>query len=177
MKQSNRLSFLTLYSVTALLLAGLLLATYSLQTNRALAQTTSGITLPAPGDSVSGVVSIVGTAVGGNFQRYELYYKPSEANDAAYVYISQAEEEVVDNELDRWDTIDLEPGLYDLRLRVVRLDGNYSEYFAPGLRVGVTAAPTATLTDTASIDDTSTPTESVAATETITETATVTPAR
>jgi hypothetical protein len=47
-----------------------------------------------------------------------------------------------------WDTTIIPDGLYSLRLRVVRLDGNYDEYFVRGIQVSNTR-PTETPTPAA----------------------------
>jgi uncharacterized protein YggE len=107
------------------------------------AQVTPGITAPSEGSTVSGQVTIMGTATIGNFNRYELYYRPATADDGAYVYFDDGVEPVINGQLGVWDTRDLAPDTYILRLRVVRDDGNYAEYFASNMRVSppVTATP------------------------------------
>lgn len=146
MKQPHKPALLTVLGVSLTLLAGLLFTVTHLTPRAVHAQedAQSGITAPAPGTIVSGTVSIVGTATDPAFQRYELYAKPSDASEDAYVFVEGDEEAVIDGPLGVWETGELAPGLYDLRLRVVRLDGNYDEYFATGLRVGqVAPTPTA----------------------------------
>lgn len=106
------------------------------------AQVTSGITFPAAGLTVSGVVTVLGTATIGDFQRYELYYKPSAADDSAYTYFADGVEEVFDGPLGLWDTNDLPADEYTLRLRVVRNDANYMEYFTSQVYVNPSAPPT-----------------------------------
>jgi hypothetical protein len=61
---------------------------------------------------------------------------------------------VVQGRLALWDTTVIPDGLYSLRLRVVRVDGNYNEYFVRGVQV-VNARPTETPTP----EDTPTPEE------------------
>lgn len=95
----------------------------------------SGITSPAPGSAVSGAVPVVGTASNDSFQRYELYYKQEPNGDDAYIYFDGSTRPVSNGQLGIWQTGDLAPGIYSLRLRVVRPDGNYSEHFAPNLSV------------------------------------------
>ena len=107
----------------------------------ALAQQVSEITSPASGSIVNGVVPILGTATIGNFQRYELYFKPSNATDDAFTYIDQGVEEVFDGQLGAWDTTLIQPDIYTLRLRVVQNDGNYSEYFADNITVDPNYSP------------------------------------
>ncbi len=109
--------------------------------NIVLAQQESEITSPVSGSIVNGVVPILGTATIGNFQRYELYFKPSDATDDAFTYIDQGVEEVFDDQLGVWDTTLIQPDIYTLRLRVVQNDGNYSEYFAENITVDPNYSP------------------------------------
>ena len=106
----------------------------------------SGITSPAPGSSVSGPVPIIGSATGSPFARYELYYKQEPRGDEAYSYFGGETRQVVDGQLGVWHTDVLPPGTYTLRMRVVRPDGNYGEFFVPNISVGrdpVTPTPDA----------------------------------
>lgn len=116
------------------------------------AQSGSGITSPAPGSAVSGgAVPVLGTAANDAFQRYELYYKQEPNGDDAYIYFDGSTRPVVNGQLGIWQTGDLAPGTYSLRLRVVRPDGNYSEHFAPNISVKLevaTETPTVTPTPT-----------------------------
>ncbi len=109
-----------------------------------LAQVSSGITSPAPGSAVSGAVPIMGTAVIEPFQRYELYYKLEPSGDDSYVYFDGQTQQVVNGQLGVWQTGDLAPGIYTLRLRVVKTDGNYAEYFVPNISVNQGPPPTPT---------------------------------
>lgn len=161
-------ALLTLCGVTIALLAGLMLATQGLAPRVARAQTEPAITAPAPGSTVTGLVTVTGTAIDPTFQRYELYFKPAEAGEQAYAYIGEGMQEVTAGPLAVWDTTELPPGAYDLRMRVVRLDGNYSEYFVENVQVAPEpGAPTPTPT----VEPTAAPTE----TATVTVTATLTP--
>lgn len=114
-------------------------------------QAQSGITSPAAGSTVSGDVSIIGTAVIEPFQRYELYYKQEPSGDDAYIYFDGGTNQVVNGQLAIWRTTDFAPGTYSIRLRVVKTDGNYGEFFARDLVVNQTAeTPTPTPTPTSS---------------------------
>ena len=110
----------------------------------------SGINTPASGATVSGDVPIIGTAVIDPFQRYELYYKLEPSGDDAYIYFDGGTNQVNNGQLAIWRTATLAPGTYSIRLRVVKTDGNYGEFFATGLVVNQGAAPTPTTTPTAS---------------------------
>ena len=103
----------------------------------------SGISSPATGSSVSGSVPVLGTAVGPPFARYELYFKLEPSGDEAFVWFAGETFEVRNGQLGQWHTENLAPGVYSLRLRVVRPDGNYGEYFARNISVNQ-QAPTPT---------------------------------
>lgn len=92
-----------------------------------------GITSPAAGSSVSGNVPIMGTAVIEPFQRYEIYIKQEPNGDDAYIYVSGGTQPVVNGQLGTLNIDTFAPGTYSIRLRVVKLDGNYAEYFAPNI--------------------------------------------
>ena len=95
----------------------------------------SGIASPATGSRVSGSVPVLGTASGSPFARFELYFKPEPSGDEAYVWFAGETFEVRNGQLGVWRTADLAPGIYTLRLRVVRPDGNYGEFFARNISV------------------------------------------
>jgi hypothetical protein len=94
-------------------------------------------------------VAVIGTAVIDSFQRYELYYKAEPSGDDAYIYFHGNTVQVNNGQLGVWSTGGLPPGAYSLRLRVVKSDANYAEYFSTNLNVNqaaVSASPTVTPT-------------------------------
>lgn len=95
----------------------------------------SGITSPEQGSSVSGPVPIIGTATGSPFARYELSFKEASRGDEDYAYFGGETRQIVNGELGIWHTDVLAPGTYTLRLRVVRPDGNYGEFFVHNISV------------------------------------------
>lgn len=95
----------------------------------------SGITSPEQGSSVSGPVPIIGTATGSPFARYELSFKEASLGDEDYAYFGGETRQVVNGQLGVWHTDVLQPGTYTLRLRVVRPDGNYGEFFVHNISV------------------------------------------
>lgn len=97
----------------------------------------SGITSPEQRSSVSGSVPIMGTATGSPFARYELYYKESSRGDEAYSYFGGETRQVINGQLGVWHTDVLSPGTYTLRMRVVRPDGNYGEFFVHDISVSI----------------------------------------
>jgi hypothetical protein len=108
----------------------------------------------------------MGSAVIDPFQKYELHYKLEPSGDDAYIYFAGATTPVVNGQLGVWQASGLPPGTYSLRLRVVKVDGNYAEYYTTNINVNQGAA---------SQEPTPTPTSSEA-TPTPIPTATFTPA-
>lgn len=119
----------------------------------AVAQTVNGISSPAPGDSVSGVVVVTGTAVHPDYLRYELAFRRRDTPASEWIVFAEGTQQVTNGTLAVWDTTVgrdagspvFPDGSYELRLRVVRTDYNYDEYFTTGLSVnnsGPTATPT-----------------------------------
>ncbi len=122
------------------------------------------ITYPANDDVVRGEVRISGIAVHPQFQRYELYYAPwpPPSGDQGWVFIGEAHFNQQPNGLlGLWDTRPLPDGQYALKLRVVRLDGNYIDSQIVRVRVAntqPTATPTPTVTPTPRATPTPAPT-------------------
>ncbi len=137
-----------------LLLAGMALA----QQGQAL------ITAPANGETVRGEVRISGVAVHPQFQRYELYFAPwpPPPTDQGWILIGEQHFNQQPNGLlGLWDTRRLPDGPYALKVRVVRIDGNYID--SPVIRVEVantvpTPTPTPTVTPTPRATPTPAPT-------------------
>ncbi len=113
----------------------------------------NGVTAPAPGDTLSGVVIVTGTATHPQFLRYELAFLRQNAADANWIVFAEGSQPVVEGTLAIWDTTVgrdanapvFPDGVYQLRLRVVRQDYNYDEYFVSGLTIsnsGPTPTPT-----------------------------------
>lgn len=117
------------------------------------AQVQNGISEPQEGATVSGVVIIRGTAAHEAFLRYEVAFRRGDE----WLVFAEGDRPVVDDTLAIWDTTVGQPqspvfpdGVYTLRLRIVRQDYNYDEYFVRGLVVsnGGTPTPTPTATGT-----------------------------
>jgi len=142
---TNRAHCLSKFPLSVLLLA--LIAALWMPPPHAAAQTGSSISSPGTGSSVQGSVAVRGTATSDQFARYELYFKQEPSGDESYIWFAGNTSQVFDGELGVWHTGDLAAGVYTLRLRVVRPDGNYGEVFARDLRVNL-EAPTPTPTNT-----------------------------
>ncbi|HSM59013.1 MAG TPA: hypothetical protein VK879_22850 [Candidatus Sulfomarinibacteraceae bacterium] len=111
------------------------------------AQAQNGISEPQAGDTLSGVVVISGTASDDAFLRYELAFR----NNADWIVFAEGERPVVGGTLAIWDTTVGQPqnpvfpdGSYELRLRIVRQDHNYDEYFVQNLVLSNSETPTPT---------------------------------
>ena len=102
-----------------------------------------GITSPTTGSIVSGSVPVLGTAAGSPCARYELYVKREPSGDEGYIWFAGDTRPVQNGQLGVWQTGGLAPGIYTLRLRVVRPDGNYGEFYAQNISVNQ-EAPTPT---------------------------------
>jgi len=116
------------------------------------AQGESGISSPRDGAVVRGVVSIIGTATHPEFWKYEVYYAPEPNPTDDWVFIGTVHETpVVNGQLETWNTTFIPDGVYALRLRVVRRDGNYVEHTVHNISVANTRptdTPTPEATDT-----------------------------
>lgn len=134
-------------TIAALLIAAMFVmpafASRQTQDNQAI------ITSPTDGQAVSGVVPIFGTVRSIDFSRYELAYGPDPNPNDSWQPFATAEVLLSDAQLGIWDTNNLPPGTYAIRLRVIRSDGNFAETIVRGLQVGpaATETPAATPTD------------------------------
>ncbi|MGH2536359.1 MAG: hypothetical protein ACRDHL_03075 [Candidatus Promineifilaceae bacterium] len=118
------------------------------------AQAGNGFSAPAPGDVLAGVVVVQGTAVHPSFLRYEVAFLNESNPGAGWIVFAQGDQPVASGTLALWDTTVGGPanpvfpdGRYQLRLRVVRADSNYDEFFVTNLTIANAAAtpsPTAT---------------------------------
>ena len=117
------------------------------------AQSGNGIFEPLPGDTVTGAVEVRGTAVHPDYLRYELAFLQQDIPGAEWIVFAEGSEPVADGVLAVWNTTVgreigspiFPDGRYQLRLRVVKNDFNYDEYFVSDLLIqndGPTPAPT-----------------------------------
>ncbi len=106
---------------------------------------------------MSGVVIVNGTATDPAFLRYELAFRHVSGFQSDWIVFAQGDQAVIENTLAVWDTTvggEANPvfpdGSYQLRLRVVRTDYNYDEYFVSDLTL-LNYSPTPTVTPTLTI--------------------------
>ncbi len=114
------------------------------------------ITSPQDRDVVRGLLVIKGTATHPDFWKYEVYSAPEPNPNDQWQLLGLYEVQVTDGRLETWDTTLVPDGTYSLRLRVVRVDGNYDEYYVRQISV-VNAQPTETPTATPTPEATRTP--------------------
>jgi hypothetical protein len=119
-------------------------------------QQRAAITSPQDRDVVRGLLVIKGTATHPNFWKYEVHYAPEPNPTDQWQLMGLHEVQVTDGRLETWDTSLVPDGTYSLRLRVVRADGNYDEYYVRQISV-VNAQPTETPTTTPTPPATRTP--------------------
>lgn len=100
------------------------------------------ITFPSPGDAVSGLAPIVGTAVITDFVEYQVHISP--AGDGNWSWLQTSRKVVRNGILHVLNTYQLKDGWYDVRVRAIRGNGNYSEAFLRNLEVRNANPPTPT---------------------------------
>ncbi|MGC8880411.1 MAG: hypothetical protein ACP5R2_14440 [Anaerolineae bacterium] len=121
------------------------------------------ITSPTNAAIVRGQVPIMGSATHPAFQFYKVEFarEPVTGGDEVWSIIGAiVEQPVINGQLTVWDTRQVPDGSYSLRLRVVRIDGNYDEAFVRQIVVANAQPerPTETPTPAASPTPTITPT-------------------
>jgi hypothetical protein len=125
----------------------------------------NGVSEPANGDIIGGIVIVSGTAAHPEFLRYELAFFQDFNPGAGWIVFAEGDQPVINNTLAVWDTTVgrnvnapvFPDGRYQLRLRVVRADFNYDEYFTRELTIS-NDEPTPTPTITATLTITVAPT-------------------
>ena len=116
----------------------------------------SKITAPKDGDSLFGLVNILGTASNPNMQRYTLQFDFQESQPEQWFPIAgPITQQVKDGVLGQWNTTSVPDGRYQIRLRVVLRDGTVLEDKVQNLHVSnkqptalPTVLPTATIVKT-----------------------------
>jgi hypothetical protein len=131
----NRLSLIFTGLVTLALLAWPVVAPMRAAAAPAAQEGQAVITSPPSNTPVVGTIQVTGTAVHPQFVRYELAWSPEPITGDAWAVFATIETPIENGVLGTWNTAQTPDGLYALRLRVVRQDGNYSEAFVRGLSV------------------------------------------
>ncbi|MFQ5812051.1 MAG: hypothetical protein ACE5I2_02485 [Anaerolineae bacterium] len=143
---------LALYLFAALLMGLSIASPSAVRLEAAPPQQEAVITSPRDRDVVRGLLVIKGTATNPSFWKYEIHYAPEPNPTDQWTVLGVHEVQVTDGRLETWDTSSVSDGTYSLRLRVVRKDGNYDEYYVRQISVAnaqPTETPTATPTPAA----------------------------
>ena len=85
----------------------------------------SRITQPGDGAQVEGLIQIRGAATVENFDYYKFEYRIPSTNE--WVFISHYENSVIEGVLGSWNTDTVPPGVYEFRVVVVDVTGNFPE--------------------------------------------------
>ncbi len=101
---------------------------------------------PPAGALVVGQMDIRGTLIHPELSRWELYWSGSESaiadDQRQWLLLYTGDYQVLDDLIARVDLSQVSPGSYDVRVRLVRRDGNYEDAFIRRLHVALpTAAP------------------------------------
>lgn len=104
------------------------------------------ISSPRANAVLRGQVVVEGTANHPDFWKYEVRVTPGlnpNVRDDQWFRVLVREQAVNNGQLAVWDTTTVPDGVYTLRLRVVRRDGNWQDFDVLPLNVGNTVQPTA----------------------------------
>ncbi len=117
------------------------------------------ITAPAPGSTVNGVVTVIGTVMLPDFDQYTVQYGVG-SDPQGWGWVSGPHLSPVQNgRLTEWDTTHLSPGLYTLRVMAWDKEGRSFEGRVQVLVGAPTVVPTATSIPTATPAPTVAPTD------------------
>ncbi|MBI5935861.1 MAG: hypothetical protein HY867_19320 [Chloroflexi bacterium] len=138
-------------------LAGTLTLALTLLPLRAFAQAQTAIRIAAPasGETLSGLVNVMGTSAADGFASAELSFAFASDSTSTWFLIYQTASPVTDGLLAAWDTTLVTDGDYHLRLRVILQDGSILESLVTGLRIR-NQLPTETPTPTYTAEPTAT---------------------
>jgi hypothetical protein len=107
----------------------------------ALQQGAPAISAPIAGQTLSGQVSVVGTADAPNFASAELAFAYAADPTGTWFPLARLSQPVQESALAAWDTTQISDGEYSLRLRVYSQDGTFQDFTVTGLQVRNNAPP------------------------------------
>ncbi len=90
------------------------------------------ITTPTDGAAVSGLMTVTGTAAFPNFLKYEIFLKPGKGE---MLWVATVYSPVVNGNLARWDTRTYQNGAYQMVVRQVGTDSNYTDFYGPNVMI------------------------------------------
>jgi hypothetical protein len=95
------------------------------------------ITSPRDNSRLVGITDISGTILHPRLQRWELYWAKHGTNPQEWLFLYRGDHQVLNDLIARIDLSQVPAGIYDLRLRVIKLDGNYDDYVIRRLHVAL----------------------------------------
>lgn len=139
-------------SARYLLVLLLMLGALPVLAARPLQQGVEGqISSPQQNATVRGLVAVSGSATGPEFEFYKVEWSRDAGSDDWHLIGTAYPVPVLNGVLAQWDTTAVPDGVYVIRLRVVRRDGNYLEHFVRQVVVAnkrPTETPTPATTET-----------------------------
>ncbi|MCC6974359.1 MAG: hypothetical protein IT322_10155 [Anaerolineae bacterium] len=93
------------------------------------------ITNPSSGTTLIGVITIQGTATSPDFQRYKLEFALQEEGDEIWFPLAEITQQVTAGTLAQWNTLNVQDGVYQIRLRVILRDGTVLQTSVQNLTV------------------------------------------
>lgn len=99
------------------------------------AQDTPGnvrITSPADGSTVSGLITMTGAIAFSDFLKYEIFLKPGKGS---LLWVATVYAPVINGNLARFDTRTYQNGTYQLIIRQVHSDSNYTDLVGPTITI------------------------------------------
>jgi hypothetical protein len=130
-KQQTLFKYLILLTILTLLAAGLAPLARVMAAPALQGQDLAIITDPVSNAVVRGQVQIIGSSDHPSFQFYIIEFSPEPVTGDQWQIIGATRNTpVINGVLETWDTTLIPDGSYTLRLRTVRLDGNYTEAFS-----------------------------------------------
>lgn len=107
----------------------------------ALQQGAPAISVPVAGQTLSGQVSVIGTADAPNFASAELAFAYAADLTGTWFPLARLTQPVQESTLAAWDTTQISDGEYSLRLRVYSQDGTFQDFTVTSLQVQNSAPP------------------------------------
>ena len=94
----------------------------------------AGILTPRSGTQATGIVDFTATVPATDLLRWELSWSPGQREQ--WTYLVGGEQPAQGDVIASLDLRQLPPGQYDFRLRIIRSDYNYTDYFVRDLQLG-----------------------------------------
>ncbi|MBE7469423.1 MAG: hypothetical protein DPW09_24625 [Anaerolineae bacterium] len=130
-KQQTLFKYLILLTILTLLATGLAPLARVMAAPVLQGEDLAIIDAPASNAVVRGQVQIIGSSDHPSFQFYIIEFSPEPVTGDQWQIIGATRNTpVINGVLETWDTTLVPDGSYTLRLRTVRLDGNYTEAFS-----------------------------------------------